>query len=91
MTKTAVFSLAIVAVGAVPAAAQQGGPSRAPIVSSATGAPPVELTLDEAVRRAVEHNPDLAIVKLGVDRSASRVAGARSVFGPIFSSAIGRF
>lgn len=48
------------------------------------------LTLDDAVRRAVDHNPDLAVVRLGVDVEASRVSGSRSAFAPVFSTALGR-
>jgi len=35
------------------------------------------LTLDDAVRRAVEHNPDLAIVKLATEVEAAHVGRAR--------------
>jgi outer membrane protein TolC len=52
--------------------------------------PALELTLDDAVRRAVDHNPQLAIVKLGVDSQSSRVAAAGSAFVPVLGSAVGR-
>jgi outer membrane protein TolC len=48
------------------------------------------LTIDEAVRRAVEHNPNLAIVRLGVDSSATEVAAARSAYTPLLSTSLGR-
>ncbi len=50
----------------------------------------VPLTLEDAVRRAVEHNPDLAIVRLATAVEAARVNEARSAFEPVFSSTIGR-
>jgi outer membrane protein TolC len=52
--------------------------------------PTVELTLDEAVRRAVENNPDLAIVRLGTEVDAARVGESRGAFAPIFSTQLGR-
>jgi outer membrane protein TolC len=50
----------------------------------------IKLTLDEAVLRAVDHNPDLAVVRLGIDAEASRVGGSRSAFAPVLTSAFGR-
>jgi outer membrane protein len=50
----------------------------------------LELTLDEAVRRAIENNPELAIVRLGTDVEAARVDESRSAFTPLFSTALGR-
>ena len=52
--------------------------------------PTMELTLDEAVRRAVENNPDLAIVRLGTEVDAARVAESRGAFAPVFSTQLGR-
>ena len=48
------------------------------------------LTLDEAVRRAVEHNPDLAIVRLGTEVEAARVGESRGAFAPMFTTMFGR-
>lgn len=48
------------------------------------------LTLDDAVRRAVDHNPDLAIVKLGTDAQAARVDESNSAYQPTFSTLFGR-
>ena len=50
----------------------------------------LELTLEDAVRRAVEHNPDLAIVRLGTEVEAARVGESKGVFAPVFSSILGR-
>ncbi len=48
------------------------------------------LTLEEAVRRAVEHNPDLAIVRLDTDAGTARVGESRSAFTPLFLASFGR-
>jgi outer membrane protein len=50
----------------------------------------VELTLESAVRRAVENNPDLAIVRLGRDLELTRVAESQGAFVPLFSTTLGR-
>jgi outer membrane protein TolC len=55
-----------------------------------TPAPTVRLTLDEAVRRAVEHNPELAIVRLDTEVEAARVGETRTANTPVFSTTIGR-
>jgi HAE1 family hydrophobic/amphiphilic exporter-1 len=50
----------------------------------------IQLTLDDAVRRAVENNPDLAVVQLATEVEAARVGQSRSAFAPVFSTAVGR-
>jgi outer membrane protein len=50
----------------------------------------LSLTLAEAVQRAVENNPDLAIVRLGTDVESARVGESRSAFSPVFSTMFGR-
>ena len=50
----------------------------------------LQLTLEEAVRRAVENNPDLAIVRLGTEVEAARVGESRGAFAPVFSTVLGR-
>jgi outer membrane protein TolC len=50
----------------------------------------VQLTLDEAVRRALDNNPDLAVVRLGVEVQAAQVAQSRGAFVPMFSTTFGR-
>jgi len=59
------------------------------LLPSAVGAQPepqqkLELTLDDAVRRAVERNPDLAIVRLDTEADAARVGEARGAYAPVF-------
>src|SRR6266540_2650332 len=62
----------------------------APAASAQDERPTLSLTLDDAVRRAVEHNPDLAIVRLGTEVEAARVGESRGVFAPVFSTTLGR-
>jgi outer membrane protein TolC len=50
----------------------------------------LRLTLDEAVRRAVENNPDLAVVRLGTEVEAARVGESRGAFAPVLSTQFGR-
>lgn len=63
-------------------------------IDKATTAEPsretLRLTLDDAVRRAVENNPELAIVRLGTEVEAARVGESKSAFTPIFSTILGR-
>ena len=48
------------------------------------------LTLDDAVRRAVQHNPDLMIVRFATEVEAARVGQSRAVYAPVFSTVLGR-
>jgi outer membrane protein TolC len=76
--------------------------NRAPIVmvgvlllSTAVAAQPpqpqtVQLTLADAVQRTIEHNPDLAIVRLDTEVEAARVGESRGAFAPVFSTTLGR-
>src|SRR5262249_54173312 len=63
----------------VPAAAQTAGPAQT-----------VSLTVEDAVRRAVEHNPDLTIVKLATEVEAAHVGESKTVYTPQLSSTLGR-
>jgi len=72
-------ALAVAALTAVPAGAQ---PPRA--------AETVPLTLEDAVQRAIEHNTDLAIVRLDTGVEAARVGESRGAYVPVFSTAAGR-
>ncbi|MCL4813620.1 MAG: efflux RND transporter permease subunit [Vicinamibacteraceae bacterium] len=82
-----------------PQAAQTGTPAVAPQApATAPAAPPVpaptgpdlRLTLEEAVARALEHNPDLAIVRIEPDLGAARTAQARSAYMPVIGSSLAR-
>ena len=58
--------------------------------AGAAAAQSVELTLDEAVKRAVEHNPDLAIVKLATEVEAAHVGESKTAYTPMLSTTLGR-
>jgi outer membrane protein TolC len=63
----------------------------APAAAAAQDARPetVRLTLPEAVRRAIDHNPELAIVRLDTEVEAARIGESRGAFQPVFSTAVG--
>jgi outer membrane protein TolC len=50
----------------------------------------IELSVDDAVQRAIERNPDLAIVRLDTEVEAARVGETRGAYAPVFSSTLGR-
>ncbi len=84
--RTAVAAFAVVGLLLSTTAAAQDETFRQP--NRSTEALP--LTLEEAVRRAIENNPDLAIVRLGTELETARVGESRSAFTPVFSTMIGR-
>jgi len=73
---------------AVLAALLTAGPAAAQTGTPASGR--LELTLEEAVRRAVDHNPELALVRLDTEADAARVGQTRGAFAPVFSTTLGR-
>lgn len=77
----------LVALAAGPVAAQGQTPASP---SPEAGLETLRLTLDEAVRRAIASNPDLAVVRLGTEVEAARVGESRSAFVPQLSSSVGR-
>jgi outer membrane protein TolC len=54
------------------------------------GTTALQLTVDEALRRAVDNNPDLAVLRLGTQVEAERVGEALSAYAPVFSTVLGR-
>jgi outer membrane protein TolC len=50
----------------------------------------LELTLEDAVHRAVDNNPDLAAAKLATQVEAERVSETLAAFAPVFSTVLGR-
>ena len=50
----------------------------------------VNLTLEDAVRRALDNNPELAVVVLDTHVQTARVAESRTAFTPLFSTTFGR-
>ena len=59
-------------------------------VPAAAQTAPLALTLEDAVRRAVDNNPDLAVVRLESDVETARVDETRTAFTPVFSTVLGR-
>ena len=49
----------------------------------------LELSLDEAVRRAIDNNPDLASVRSSTQVEAARVSESESAYTPVFSTIVG--
>ena len=49
----------------------------------------LQLSVDEAVRRALDNNPDLAAVRLSTQADAARVAESESAYTPVFSTLFG--
>lgn len=90
--RTFVSALAIALWWAAPSAAQTGAPatrtSRGGVETVETA--PLALTLEDAVRRALDNNPDLAIVRLESDVETARVDETRTAFTPVFSTVLGR-
>src|SRR5262245_9784000 len=50
----------------------------------------LQLSLADAVQRAVEHNPDLAVVKLESAAQVARIAESKGTYAPLFSTSLGR-
>jgi outer membrane protein TolC len=50
----------------------------------------LQLSVDDAVQRAIERNPDLAIVRLDTEVEAARVGESRGAYAPVFSTTFGR-
>ena len=84
MTLTKWFGAVVALALLAPAAAA------AQVTTPASGSDTLQLTLDEAVRRAVENNPELAVVKLGIEVDTARVGESRTAFTPLFSTTVGR-
>src|SRR5262245_7657863 len=82
MNRTTFRRATLAAIGVLVAAATATAQDEKPETLS--------LTLAEAVSRAVENNPDLAIVRFGTDVEAARVGESRSAFLPVFSTLVGR-
>src|SRR4051812_28353621 len=77
LDRTIIGALAMVLAAAATSSAQDAKPD------------PLQLTLADAVQRAIEHNPDLAIVRLGTEADAARVGESRGAFAPVFSTVLG--
>ena len=71
-------------------AAGQTGPPTTPATQTAPGDNVLRLTRDEAVRLAVENNPDLAVSRYDPAISHQRVDAAKAAFIPTLQSGIQR-
>jgi outer membrane protein TolC len=60
------------------------------VTAAAAQAQTIDLTLEDAVRRALDNNPDLAVVLLDTHVQTARVAESRTAFTPLFSTTFGR-
>src|SRR4051812_18680209 len=81
MAKTVTTAIVLLAFSATVLSAQ------APVASAPA---PLRLTADEAVRMALDHNPDLSADRLDPQISDTRVAAAAGAFRPSLNSAINR-
>jgi multidrug efflux pump len=92
LATASMIALAILLVPASLSAQQVAKPDATSQKSEATADKPetLSLTLDDAVRRAVEHNPELAIVRLGTEVEAAKVGETKGAYAPLFSSTLGR-
>jgi outer membrane protein TolC len=80
--RTVAFAFAML-TSLVSGAAAQG-------LSAADAAGTLPLTIEEAVRLAIEHNADLSIVRLDGDVQLARIAQSRSAFTPLFATTFAR-
>ena len=87
MKVRAYIATLVAALAAAEASAQPAQPAQP---ATPLGADTLTLPLEDAVRRAVEHNPDLAIVRLGTEVEAANVGESRTAYTPIFSTTLGR-
>ncbi len=62
----------------------------APALAQTEPATTIQLTLADAVQRAVEHNPDLTVVKLDTEVESARVGESLAAYTPTFSTMFGR-
>ena len=92
IAKPAAATATVLALLAVPAIAfAQAVPTTLPQAGQGPAqGETLKLTRDEAVRMAVENNPDLAVARFEPAASDARVSAAQAVFLPTFSSALQR-
>jgi outer membrane protein len=63
-------------------------PAPLPVQGSGTTGPRVTLTLEDAVKRALESNLDIAVQRIGQQVFDVNIASIRSVYSPVLSSLI---
>ncbi len=64
--------------------------AQAPVAPAASSPPTLRLTVDEAVKMALDHNIDLAAERLDPQISDARVAAATGAFRPAFTTGVQR-
>jgi outer membrane protein len=64
--------------------------AQAPDATAAAAPPTLHLTVGDAVKMAVDHNPDLAAARLDPQIGDARVAAAAGVFRPSFNTGLQR-
>jgi len=85
----AVAAIVLAAPLAVPfASAQEVYPSPAPARSADDPRPVLELTLDEAVRRTLENNVDIAVERFNPESSVLNVDQLRGFYEPVLNSQV---
>jgi HAE1 family hydrophobic/amphiphilic exporter-1 len=89
-TATATLLALIVLGSPVVAGAQSAAPSAQAPAQAVPGDTPLMLTRDEAVRLAVENNPDLIADKFGPAISSERLNAARAAYVPTFITGVRR-
>jgi len=99
--RATIVAVAAVLMTASPLRSQTAGPTPTPTptpspaptpIPTLTPSPPpaLTLTLEDAVRRAIDHNPELSIVRLGTEVEAAQVGASESAYAPVFSTTLGR-
>src|SRR3954470_7602552 len=86
-----VLALAAPALAQEPAASPAPSPAPSPLASPAPdGRPVLELTLDDAVRRTLESNADIAVERYTPEESEYSVRQLTSYYEPYVTSTIGQ-
>jgi outer membrane protein len=81
----------LLAAAAVSATAGAQAPVRPPVGAAAPAAPgALDLTLDEAVALALEHNLDIAVERLNPQTFDLQIAGVRALYRPVLTSIVGQ-
>jgi len=90
-------AFAVLLTGAIPAmaVAQEPAPSPSPTVSALVAPPPdnrpvIELSLEEAVKRTLENNADIAVQKYNPEFSDYGVRLLKGYYEPFFISTLGQ-
>jgi outer membrane protein len=89
-----VLLAAFVSLPSPATAAPQGVPPQPPAPRSATAAVQaagaLDLTLDEAVALALEHNLEIAVERLNPQTFDLQIAGVRALYRPVLTSTVGQ-